>query len=89
LTALTMLYFAAATSGEERIRAGDTAAGASFLLAGDPRFRDVVEKITRAAGGATPDGAAAFTREVATAIAPYNTVNLLDPGKRNMYAFEP
>ncbi len=89
VTALTMLYFAAATIGEERIRAGDAAAGGSFLLAGDDRFCEIVAKVTAAAGGVTADGAAAFTREVAEAIAPYNTVRLLDPRKRNMYSFEP
>lgn len=89
LVAMTMLYFAAATSCEERLRGGAAGAGEDFLLAHDRRFRALVENLTDAAGRVRPPDAALFAEQVRQRLAPYNGAGLCDPARRNMYAHAP
>jgi len=87
VVAMTMLYFAAVTYGEERLRAGLSLPNESFLLAGDPCFSTAVGDLCDAATAVDVSGERAFAARVATAVEPYNSVGLCDPGRRNLYPF--
>lgn len=86
----TMLYFAAATTYERRRFRGELGPNASFLCADDRELRSVVRAVRtrlneRLAQEYVPDEGAAFTREVAAAIEPFNGAGLCDPSVHNMY----
>jgi FADH2 O2-dependent halogenase len=85
LTAMSMLYFAAVTYLEGRMRAGRADSEIEFLLAHDERFVALVNEVADAGSRATPGDAEEFNRHVAKRIAPYNIAGLCDPSRRNMY----
>ncbi|QDU37325.1 Tryptophan halogenase [Maioricimonas rarisocia] len=92
-TAYAMLYFAAATTYEDRRLNGRLAPGAAFLCADDERFVTVVERCRirllelLAAGPVTAERAAAYFDFVAEAIRSFNIAGLCDRGVRNMYRY--
>ncbi|MBY0228911.1 MAG: NAD(P)-binding protein [Gemmataceae bacterium] len=83
LFAWTMLYFAGAITAEETARAGKATPEDEFLSSHIPAFRAEVMRLHEAVIGptATPD----FEADVRRSIAPWNSVGLCDPGKRNLY----
>ena len=89
-TAMSMPYFAAATTFEQR-RVTDRRNAGAFLLADDDRFCEIVDRLANTArrltGGATHSEVSAFEAEVSAAIAPWNSVGLCDPSVRNMYRY--
>jgi FADH2 O2-dependent halogenase len=93
LASISMLYFAAATTWEQRRNHGKL--GNCFLLADDPEFVAIVDACTahlhqllawQPTGESTEDGGR-FLDSVAARIAPYNTVGLCDPSVHNMYRY--
>ena len=92
LAAFTMYYFAGAIHSEERRRDGLAGDDDQFLFSHGLPFRDAFERgharLCELAGS-LPDASSAceFERQVARDIAPYNTVGLCDPKKRNMYPY--
>ena len=87
MSAVSMLYFAAAIHLEELIRAGKRDEHLGFLLAADPRYRGLVRTIcTRAR---YPNSRHDLTATVRDGIAEYNTAGLCDPTRRNMYPYLP
>jgi FADH2 O2-dependent halogenase len=86
LSAYAMYYFAGAVAAEERRRQGRADAEEEFLSSHIPEFRVAVERAYRALCDLRVD-VAAFQRQVAADIAPWNTVGLCDPRKRNMYPY--
>jgi FADH2 O2-dependent halogenase len=80
--AWTMYYFAGAIRAEERRRRGG-GAGDRFLSCQLPELREAVERGLPPA----PADAAAFAAQVGRVIAPFNTVGLCDPAKRNLYPY--
>jgi len=87
VVATAMLYFAAVTYGEERIRASLSLPNESFLLANDPRFTAAVADLCDEAIAVDASGAGAFAKRVAAAVEPYNSVGLCDPSRRNLYPY--
>jgi FADH2 O2-dependent halogenase len=93
MTAFAMFYFAAAITTEERRKAHPHRADDGFLLADEPCFREALQtgyrSLVALAGQASHESARmlVFGDEVARLIAPYNTVGLADPGRRNMYPY--
>lgn len=86
LVACSMLYFAAATTYEERRAAGDR--NLDFLCANDGELRNVVTDLTGRLSRVRSDAdVQTFVDELATAIRPFNTVGLCDPAARNMYRY--
>lgn len=89
-TAWSMLYFAAATTCEQR-RGERESDG--FLLANDVEFRGIVDRLYNELVALGPPAAAAdsqvarFEQRLAAAIGPYNSVGLCDPSVRNMYRY--
>lgn len=89
MAAYAMYYFAGAIAAEERRRAGQAKAGEEVLSSAE--LCDAVsgahEWVARAAarGGATRAEVEMFERLVAGHIAPFNTVGLMAPAKRNLY----
>jgi FADH2 O2-dependent halogenase len=85
----SMLYFAAATTFERRRLQGLLPPGAAFLCADDDSLRAVVSRARRDASqlvaDPTPSRIAEFRHWIATEIAPFNHVGLLNPNVRNMY----
>jgi FADH2 O2-dependent halogenase len=90
LAAFTMYYFAGAISSEERRMQGKAGPGEEFLSSHISEFRERFERAYRAlldlARQESPD-AAAFARQVAADIAPWNGVGLCDAAKRNLYPY--
>jgi FADH2 O2-dependent halogenase len=86
LQSFTMYYFAAAVTAEERRRQGKAQETDEFLSSHIPELRAAIERAYYAVGDRTID-AATFQRQVAADIAPWNTVGLCDPKKRNMYPY--
>ncbi|MDZ4702010.1 MAG: hypothetical protein SH809_20030, partial [Rhodothermales bacterium] len=88
-TAVTMLYFAAAITYEERrINAGVD--DDLLLMANDPGLRDIIthfHRRLREAPALDKAAVAAIERDIQTAIGPYNTAGLFAPAVRNMYAY--
>lgn len=89
LASVTMLYFAAATTWEQRRCAGEPQQG--FLLADDLSFRRVVDESLdelRTLGRrerAHGEVVHRYAENVARRIAPYNSVGLCDPAAHSMY----
>jgi FADH2 O2-dependent halogenase len=90
LAAFTMYYFAGAISSEERRRQGTAQPDEEFLSSHLPEFRAAFERgyrtLLELCRQKEPD-VAAFERQVAPDIAPWNTVGLCDPAKRNLYPY--
>ena len=92
-TACAMLYFAAAHTSEQRRLAGLVPPEASFLLADDDAFRELVFSAWRrvrelaALADPSPPAISDFERFIARGLAPYNSCGLCDPGARNMYRY--
>jgi FADH2 O2-dependent halogenase len=93
-TAFAMLYFAAATTSEQRRLAGELAPGEGFLCADDPAFCGIVERAWHAVrdlasqpGATTYDAVSRLVLNLATETVPYNRVGLFDSGARNMYRY--
>lgn len=88
----SMLYFAAATTYEQqRLQAGFQP-GRACWCANDANFRRIVRHLRRKLRGAlahaaSPDVTHVFFRNVANAIAPYNSAGLCDPEAANMYRY--
>ena len=95
LVPYTMLYFAAATTYEQRRLSRKTGAGTdhrSFLCADIPAFVDIVEttyhRITELCTQPQSSASAAqFARDIEIAVAPYNSVGLFAPRVANMYEY--
>ena len=91
LGAVTMLYFAAATTWEQRRSRGQMDQG--FLLADDPAYGEAVDRVAGelrallADAGDAPERRAQFVAGVSQQIAPYNTAGLCDPSVHNMYRY--
>lgn len=83
LFAWTMLYFAGAITAEEAARGGKAAPEDEFLSSHLPAFRAEAMRLHDAVSGPMDD--ADFEADVRRSIAPWNTVGLCDPGKRNLY----
>src|SRR5262249_17169601 len=82
-TALSMLYFAAASFTEAARRLRRRHAGESFLLSKHPRFRPAFRSCcSLALEGKRP------LDEISRTVAPVNVAGLFDPAKRNWYAVE-
>lgn len=91
LAAYAMFYFAAAHTCEMRRRSCQTG-GRGFLLADDAGFRAALDgayerliAVTR--GPITADELTSFERYVAETIRPFNTAELCDPARHNMYRY--
>jgi FADH2 O2-dependent halogenase len=91
LAAFTMYYFAGAISSEERRKQGRAGPNEEFLSSHLPDFRAGVERGYRTLLGLCseerPD-VEGYERQVARDIAPWNTVGLCDPAKRNLYPYD-
>lgn len=86
LVACSMLYFAAATTYEERRAAGDRSC--DFLCANDAALRSIVSHLTgRLSRVQSEAEVETFAAELAIAIRPFNTVGLCNPAARNMYRY--
>ncbi len=91
LANMTMLYFAAATTWEQRRGTGRS--GGGFLLADDPVFTRLVDEsvddLHRLLGRPEiqPEERRDLSNAVAERIAPYNSVGLCDAAAGNMYRY--
>jgi FADH2 O2-dependent halogenase len=93
LASVSMLYFAAATTWEQRRTHGELSKG--LLLADDPEFVAIVDACTAdlhqlLAGqptGNDTEEVSCFSDSVAARIAPFNSVGLCDPSVHNMYRY--
>lgn len=86
LVACSMLYFAAATTYEERRAGGDRSL--DFLCANNRELRAVVTSLTgRLSRLQAETDVAAFADELALAIRPFNRVGLCNSAARNMYRY--
>lgn len=83
---ITMLYFAAAITCEECIRAGEDDGEIGFLLANNPTFRSVVESCCELACDEHHDSDE-LAELVRDQLKPYNSADLCNPSRRNMYPF--
>lgn len=90
LASFTMYYFAGAIAAEERRTQGRAGTDEEFLSSHISEFRSAFERGYRtlldSCRQENPD-VAGFARQVAADIAPWNTVGLCDPGKRNLYPY--
>lgn len=92
-TALTFLYFAAASFAESARRLGNAAiAGDGFLLSGHATFADALGKCLQLATVYREDRSAPRRQELLSAIrraiAPVNVAGLDNPARHNWYAAE-
>lgn len=90
--AVSMLYFAAATTFERRRQAGELNPGAAFLCADDIQLGEVVQTIERQLlrvlkGPCSEAEIESFEHAAAAALQPFNHVGLFDPGAQNMYRY--
>ena len=89
-TAWCMLYFASAHSCEMRRIGGETAFANGFLGAAIGELRTIARDLRPELTAAAKDGSVVaierFERQLAAAIAPFNSVGLCDPAVKNMYA---
>ncbi len=89
--AVSMLYFAGATTYERR--RFQRKPHNAFLCADDAEFRDVVRRVLRrlpdivSADEISPAAIETFGRDVAAAIRNFNTAGLCDPSVHNMYRY--
>lgn len=86
--AWSMLYFAAATTFEQRFHSGSK----DFLCAGDDEFFSIVgglhdELIGRSPGDQQSVPTSRFVKRIREAIVPFNSVGLFTPEIPNMYAY--
>jgi FADH2 O2-dependent halogenase len=90
LASFTMYYFAGAIAAEERRTQGRAGPNEEFLSSHFVEFRSGFERGYRTlldlCRQESPD-VDNFTRQVAADIAPWNTVGLCDPRKRNLYPY--
>ncbi len=86
LTHIVMLYFAAAITCEERIRAGDDENARGFLLADDSTYLEIVESCCKTALDRNHNSGE-LGNLVRDQLKPYNSAGLCDPSRRNMYPF--
>lgn len=85
-TAWTMLYFAAATTFENRFGSGND----NFLCAADERFSRTVEQLYDrhfASPVSSVDSSVSLVSQIREAIQAYNSVGLFSPKIRNMYHY--
>lgn len=88
-TALSQLYFAAASYAEAARRLGrPELAGDAFLLGAHPTFGSAFDRCMALAAAVTAGAAsrAALTAAIGEAIAPVNVAGLLDPARRRWYS---
>jgi FADH2 O2-dependent halogenase len=90
LAGFTMYYFAGAIAAEERRKQGRAGPDEEFLSSHIAEFRSGFERgyrtLLELCRQESPD-VEGFTRQVAADIAPWNTVGLCDPAKRNLYPY--
>jgi FADH2 O2-dependent halogenase len=92
-TAISMVYFAAATTYEHRRADNSGGHHDAFLCADDKQFCSVVQQLAGeldrllSQGAANEDAIAQFERATAAAVAPFNRVGLCDPAVNNMYRY--
>ena len=92
-TAISMLYFAAATTYEHRRAEGGPNPQAAFLCADDSLFRSIVKSVldrlqlVTEANGRNSSAISEFEHFVSNAIEPFNSVGLCDPSVQNMYRY--
>ena len=86
----TMYYFAGAIAAEKRRKQGRAGPDEEFLSSHIVEFRAGFERgyrtLLELCRQESPD-VEGFTRQVAGDIAPWNTVGLCDPAKRNLYPY--
>jgi tetracycline 7-halogenase / FADH2 O2-dependent halogenase len=88
-TALTLLYFAAASFSEAARRLGRPQLAQSFLLCTDPDFGPECERLCARAMQQPADGAARdLVTEILAAIEPFNVAGLGRSDRRNWYPVE-
>jgi FADH2 O2-dependent halogenase len=90
LTSFSMYYFAAAITAEERRQRGEAGENDELLHSHDPAYRAAVERGYRAVvelGRQSSPDVEGFRAFVAREIAPWNSVGLCDPRKRNLYPY--
>ncbi len=90
--AWTMLYFAAATTYEQRRAQNDILPGAAFLCADDSALTSTVDRLwarlhNLLAGPASEQEIEQFEQDLAAAIRPFNTAGLCDPRANNLYRY--
>jgi len=85
-TGIAMLYFAAATTYEQRRAAGQPSA---YLLADESPWRERVDRVIAAlpSKDAGDREVIAFEELLKQEIEPYNSVGLCDPGCQNLYRY--
>lgn len=85
-TALSLLYFAAASYSEAARRLGRPELASSFLLCDHPNFGPTcVRLFERARGRLKNEESEAFIRDIVSAIEPFNVAGLGRPERRNWY----
>ena len=90
-----MLYFAAATTSEQRRiqYRHKSNSRPEFVLANDQAFLQVVEDIQQRVTvlsrteSVTQNESLLFEKKLASTLAPFNTVGLCDPAAKNMYRY--
>lgn len=88
-SALTLLYFAAASYAEAARRLGKPERASSFLLCDDPVFGPACAGLCeRALRPLTKEQSAALQRDILLAIEPFNVAGLGRPDRRNWYPVE-
>ena len=88
-TALTLLYFAAASFSEAARRLGKPHLASSFLLCDDPRFGPASRRLTeRARKALTREESEILIRDIHDAIEPFNIAGLGQAARRNWYPVE-
>lgn len=91
MTAFSMMYFAAATFSEHRLRRGRDGSDQAFLQADNPGFAEAVStahaavRELAARPNLTAREVSGYHHKVAGLIAAYNVAGLCDPTRRNMY----
>lgn len=83
-TALSMLYFAAASYSEMARRLDQGHLASQFLLGNRPQFHDLFHRHIRAAQARQPVSAEAVRQD----LEPFNIAGLCDPEKRNWYGVD-
>ena len=85
-TALSLLYFAAASYSEAARRLGKSLRASSFLLCNHPTFGPAcLHLLERARQPLSREGSAALVRDILAAIEPFNVAGLGRQDRRNWY----
>jgi FADH2 O2-dependent halogenase len=87
MVSAAMLYFIAAIYCEERERDGMAPADAAFLLADHAEYRRISADFCRRAPTVARADAAAFADELQRALTAFNSCNLGDPRRGNLYEY--